>query len=50
MTISDTARDFNDACETGKGWADCSTWCHDDATFSCQADALTEVTTLARFR
>jgi predicted ester cyclase len=46
MTITDTARDFFDACETGKGWAVCKAWCHDGATFSCQSDALADTATL----
>ena len=44
--IASTAREFFDACETGKGWDGCKQWCHECATFSCQADALAEVTTL----
>lgn len=46
MTIANSARDFFDACETGRGWEACKAWCHDGATFSCQADALAETTTL----
>ena len=46
MTITDSARQFFDACETGKGWAVCRAWSHDGATFSCQADTLAAVTTL----
>jgi len=46
MTITDSARDFFDACETGKGWDVCKQWCHDGATFSCQADALAGTATL----
>lgn len=46
MSISETAMTFFDACETGKGWAGCKAWCHDDAGFSCQADALADVTTV----
>lgn len=46
MTITDTARKFFEACETGKGWAVCKAWAHDDATFSCQSDALADTTTL----
>jgi len=49
MTISDAARDFFEACETGKGWSGCNAWCHDDATFSCQADALADVNSLAGY-
>lgn len=44
--ITSTARDFFEACETGKGWEGCKDYCHDGATFACQADALAEVTTL----
>lgn len=46
MSITDRARDFFEACETGKGWEVCKEWCHDGATFSCQADALADIKTL----
>jgi ketosteroid isomerase-like protein len=46
MSIADTARDFFEACETGRGWAGCAQYCHNAATFSCQADALADVRTL----
>jgi predicted ester cyclase len=46
MTITDTAHQFFDACETGKGWTVCQAWCHDDATFACQSDALANIATL----
>lgn len=49
MTNEQTARAFFEACETGKGWAACKDWCHDGATFSCQADALAKTTTLAAY-
>ena len=49
MSITDTARDFFDACETGKGWAACSAWCHPDASFACQSDALADTTTLEAY-
>ena len=44
--MRETAMAFFDACETGKGWAECSQHCHDDATFSAQAGALADVHTL----
>ncbi len=44
--IKETAAQFFDACETGKGWEVCSQFCHPDASFSCQADALAEVETV----
>jgi predicted ester cyclase len=46
MSMSETAMKFFDACETGKGWEVCREWCADGATFSCQAGALAEITTL----
>ena len=49
MTITDSAREFFNACETGKGWAACQPYCHDAATFACQADALAETTTLEAY-
>ena len=49
MTISDSAFRFFDACETGKGWNGCATWCKPDATFTAQADSLKDVTTLSAY-
>ena len=46
MTLKQSAQQFFDACETGKGWDICKQWCHAQATFSAQADALAEVSTL----
>jgi predicted ester cyclase len=45
-TITDTARAFFDACEAGKGWEGCSTYCQPDASFAAQAEPLAEVHTL----
>ena len=49
MTNEEIARAFFEACETGQGWQVCRTWCHEGATFSCQADALADTTTLAGY-
>ncbi|MGB7182229.1 MAG: nuclear transport factor 2 family protein [Burkholderiaceae bacterium] len=49
MTILENANQFFDACETGKGWAACKAWCHPGATFSAQADALAEVSTVEQY-
>lgn len=49
MTHYDTATAFFEACETGQGWDGCKAFCHEGATFSCQADALAETTTLAAY-
>ena len=45
-SIRETAEQFFDACETGKGWDGCQAYCHPDATFSAQAEALEGVETL----
>ncbi len=47
--IEPVAKAFFDACETGKGWAVCQEYCTPDASFTCQADALAEVKTLAAY-
>ena len=49
MTNLDTATAFFDACETGKGWDICQQWCEKNATFACQADALSEIKSLAAY-
>ena len=36
-SIKETAEQFFEACETGKGWDGCQAYCHADATFSAQA-------------
>jgi predicted ester cyclase len=45
-TITETARAFFDACETGKGWDGCSPFCHPSASFSAQAEPLADIRTL----
>ena len=32
-SIKETAAQFFDACETGKGWDACEQFCHPDASF-----------------
>jgi predicted ester cyclase len=48
-SIKDTARRFFEACETGKGWQGCEQYCHPSATFTAEADALADVTTLKAY-
>lgn len=48
-TITDTAREFFEACETGKGWAACRQFCTPTATFSAQSEALVDLSTLAQY-
>jgi predicted ester cyclase len=45
-SITDTARAFFDACETGKGWDACSAYCTADASFSAQSEPLAGISTL----
>lgn len=44
--ILGNARQFFEACETGQGWDACRAYCAPDATFSAQAGALAEITTV----
>jgi len=48
-SITDTARAFFDAVDTGQGWEACSAYCHPEATFAAQAEPLAEVQTLADY-
>ena len=48
-SIKEEAEQFFDACETGKGWEACRQYCHPQATFSAQADALAGVDTLEAY-
>jgi predicted ester cyclase len=45
-SMLETAKAFFDAVDTGQGWEACSAYCHPDATFEAQADALADVHTL----
>lgn len=45
----ETAKRFFDACETGKGWVTCKEYCHPDATFASQTDALAGIDTLEQY-
>ncbi len=48
-SIKESAEQFFDACETGKGWDVCKEFCHPDASFSAQAGALADVDTLESY-
>jgi steroid delta-isomerase-like uncharacterized protein len=48
-SITETARAFFDACETGKGWAECSAYCQPNASFAAQAEPLADVQTLQQY-
>ena len=48
-SIKEKAEQFFGACETGKGWETCQQYCHPQATFSAQADALGGVDTLEAY-
>ena len=48
-TIATSAGRFFDTCETGKGWEACKAYCAPDASFSAQAEALSNVHTLEHY-
>jgi predicted ester cyclase len=48
-SITPIARKFFEACETGKGWDVCRTWCTPEATFAAQAEPLADVRTLQQY-
>jgi predicted ester cyclase len=45
-TMRETAESFFAACESGRGWEGCQKYCHPDASFSAQSEALAEIDTL----
>jgi steroid delta-isomerase-like uncharacterized protein len=47
--IRETAEQFFDACETGKGWDACQAYCHAGATFSSQTGALQGIDTVEAY-
>ncbi len=49
LSITETARAFFEACETGKGWSVCRTWCAPEATFAAQAEPLAGIRTLEQY-
>ena len=48
-SITEIARTFFEACETGKGWEGCSEYCTNNATFSAQAEPLLDVKSLEQY-
>jgi hypothetical protein len=42
----ESARRFYEVCETAQGWDACKPYCDPDATFSSQANALAEISTI----
>jgi predicted ester cyclase len=47
--IAAIAKQFFDACETGKGWDGCKAYCKPDASFSAQAEPLADIRTLQAY-
>jgi predicted ester cyclase len=45
-SITEIAAIFFEACERGRGWDVCQAYCTSDASFSAQAEPLTDVHTL----
>ena len=40
------ARAFFEACDYGKGWSSCKSYCHENASFETKAETLAEIDTL----
>ena len=49
MTITETAMRFFEACESGKGWEECKTYCAPDATFSAQSEPIADIKSLEQY-
>lgn len=49
MSMTNTAKTFFDACETGMGWAGCAQYCAANASFTCQSGALADTHTLEAY-
>ena len=47
--IAAVAKDFFEACDTGKGWDACRAHCLPNATFSAQAEPIAEIRTLQAY-
>ena len=45
-SITEIAKQFFEACESGKGWEGCKAYCNTNATFSAQAEPLAGVNNL----
>lgn len=48
-SITEQAKAFFAACETGEGWEVCRAYCTPNATFAAQAEPLAEVKTLQHY-
>jgi hypothetical protein len=48
-SVTEIAKKFFEACETGKGWEGCKAYCKTDATFSAQAEPLAGVKNLQQY-
>jgi len=44
--ITTVAKEFFEACETGKGWQACRAYCSPNASFAAQVDPLADIHTL----
>ncbi len=49
MTMPDNATKFFHACESGKGWQECSQYVEPDAPFTAQSEPLVDVKTIEAY-
>jgi len=47
--ITAIAKEFFEACETGRGWDGCRAYCLPNASFAAQSEPLAEITTLQAY-
>ena len=47
--INAVAKQFFEACEAGKGWEGCRTYCLSNASFAAQSEPLAEIRTLQAY-
>jgi predicted ester cyclase len=47
--ITEVAKQFFEACETGRGWQACRAYCTSDASFAAQAEPLAKINTLEAY-
>ena len=48
-TNLESAKQFFDACETGKGWEGCKSYCHSGATFSAQTTVVADISSIESY-
>jgi predicted ester cyclase len=48
-SITETASQYVEACDTGQGWQGCSQYCLPEASFAVQSEALADLSTMEAY-